>query len=61
MLKQQQRMLKGQWDATVAAEARLRARDAESANVLALEQAQWADLNRRFDELERELAARRLQ
>jgi hypothetical protein len=58
VLKQKQHMVKEQLDASIAAEARLRARDAEFANALALEQAQWAELNRRFEELERQLAAR---
>ncbi len=48
------RLTKEQLDASVAAEA---ARDAEFANALALEQTQRAELKRRFDELERQLAA----
>jgi len=57
-LKQQASMVKQQCDASVAAEGRLRARDTEFANALAIEQAQWADVNRRLDELERQLATK---
>lgn len=60
-LKLQQRALKQQGEATAAASGRLQARDAELANELAAEQTQWAELNRRFDELERALASRRPQ
>jgi chromosome segregation ATPase len=60
-LKVQQRALKEQLDNLVAAEARVRAREAELASVLSVEQNQWAELNRRLDELERQLAARRPQ
>ena len=58
-LKIQQRALKDQLDAAVANETRLRARDADLANALALEQTQWSEINRRFDELERQLAVSR--
>lgn len=57
-LKVQQRAIKDQLDAVAANELRLRARDADLANVLAVEQTQWAEINRRFDELERQFAAR---
>ena len=57
-LKQQELVTKMQLEATTAKEAQLRARDVEFANALATEQIQWADLNRRFDELEHQLAAR---
>jgi hypothetical protein len=61
--KQQQfrarlRQLKLESDALTVAEAGLRAREVELANILALEQGQWVELNRRFDELEAQLAAR---
>jgi len=39
--------------------ARAVAEEAEAANCLALEQAQWSDLNQRLEELERSLVARR--
>jgi chromosome segregation ATPase len=42
-----------------AKEQRLRAREAEMSTALAAEQTQWMELNRRLDELEREIAARR--
>jgi len=57
-LKQQQRATKIHLEDTNAKEAQLRARDVEFANALAAEQIQWAELNRRFDELERQLAVR---
>ena len=57
-LKQQERAMKTQLDAASAKEAQLRARDVEFANALAAEQIQWVELNRRFDELERQLAVR---
>jgi hypothetical protein len=41
-----------------AKEQRLRAREAELSTVLAAEQTQWLELNRRLDELEREMASR---
>ena len=57
-LKRNGLMVKQQLETSIAAEARLRARDVEFANALATEQIQWAELNRRFDELERQLSAR---
>ena len=60
-LKDQQRAVKDQLESRSAEEARLRARETELANALAVEQAQWIELNRRLDDLERELAARRPQ
>jgi uncharacterized protein (DUF3084 family) len=39
-------------------EGRLRLREAELANLMAAEQAQWMELNRRLDDLERALTAR---
>jgi chromosome segregation ATPase len=60
-LKVQQRALKEQADNVAAAEARVRAREAELSSALSVEQNQWAELNRRLDELERQLAARRPQ
>jgi hypothetical protein len=57
-LKVQQRALKDQIDAAVGAETRLRARDADLANALAAEQTQWAEINRRVDELERQFTRR---
>ena len=57
-LKVQLRALKEQVDAGAAAETRLQAREAEMANALAAEQTQWTELNRRFDELERQLVQR---
>jgi chromosome segregation ATPase len=53
------RMLKHQIDAHAAEEQRLRARETELSGVLAIEQTQWAELNRRLDEFERELASPR--
>jgi hypothetical protein len=57
-LKVQQRNIKDQLDAVMANDIRLRARDADLANALAAEQSQWTEINRRFDELERQLARR---
>ena len=56
--KERLRQLKLEGDASTVTEAGLRAREGELANILAIEQAQWVELNRRFDELERQLAAR---
>ena len=58
-LKEQQRAVKDQLESRPGEEARLRAREAELANALAVEQAQWVEINRRLDALERDLAARR--
>jgi chromosome segregation ATPase len=60
-IKAEQAAMKMQIDEAAAQETRLRARDAELANQVAIEQAQWNELNRRLDDLERELAARRPQ
>jgi len=57
-MRQRSQAIKQQLEASMAAEGPLRVRDADFANALAVEQAQWAELNRRFDELERQLAAR---
>jgi hypothetical protein len=57
-MKQRSQVIKQQLDVSIAAEGPLRVRDADFANALAVEQAQWAELNRRFDELERQLAVR---
>jgi hypothetical protein len=40
-------------------EMRLRARESELTNLAAAEHTQWVELNRRVDQLEQELAARR--
>jgi hypothetical protein len=58
-LKERLRQIKLEWDASSVTEAGLRAREVELANILAIEQGQWVELNRRFDELEAQLAARR--
>ena len=60
-LKSDQVGIKAQVEELGAQETRLRGREAELSNVVSAEQAQWAELNRRLDELERELAARRPQ
>ncbi len=60
-LKSEQSGVKAQLEEHASIEVRLRARDADLANQAAAEQGQWIELNRRFDELERELAARRPQ
>ena len=60
-LKSEQSGVKAQLDELASQEPRVRARDAELANQVAAEQGQWIELNRRFDELERELGARRPQ
>jgi hypothetical protein len=57
-MRQRSQAIKQQLEVSIAAEGPLRVRDADFANALAVEQAQWAELNRRFDELERQLAAR---
>lgn len=53
--------VKAQLEDHAAQETHLRARDVELANLAAVEQAQWVELNRRLDEIERELGARRPQ
>lgn len=60
-LKSDQQGIKAMLEERSGQEARIRARDNELANEVAVEQAQWAELNRRLDELERELAGRRPQ
>jgi len=60
-LKSEQGGVKSQLEELASQEPRLRAREADLANQAAVEQAQWVELNRRFDELERELATRRPQ
>jgi chromosome segregation ATPase len=60
-LKNDQMAMKVQLDELSARETRLRAREAELSNAVAAEQAQWTELNRRLDDLERELAGRRPQ
>lgn len=57
-LRQQGKVLKDRLDGRIASEGPLRIRDSEFANALATEQTQWAELNRRLDELERQLAVR---
>jgi hypothetical protein len=57
-LKVRGQAIKQELEANIAAEAPLRIRDTDFANALAVEQSQWAELNRRFDELERQLAVR---
>ena len=58
-LKSEQVGMKSQVDEFSAQETRLRARETELSNVVSAEQAQWTELNRRLDELERQLAERR--
>jgi predicted nucleic acid-binding Zn-ribbon protein len=60
-LKSEQGGVKSQLEELASQEPRVRAREADLANQAAVEQAQWVELNRRFDELERELSARRPQ
>jgi hypothetical protein len=56
---QQQARLKELAEHLSAEEQRLRAREAELSSYWAGEQTQWMELNRRLDELEREMASRR--
>lgn len=58
-LRAEQLNLKSALDGFPAQETRLRARDSELATLVAVEQAQWVELNRRLDDLERDLAGRR--
>jgi chromosome segregation ATPase len=58
-IRQDQAAMKMQIDESAGRELRLRARESELANAVAAEQAQWLDLNRRVDQLEQDLAARR--
>lgn len=60
-LRQEQAAIKMQLEEQAGQELRLRARDMELSNLVAAEQTQWAELNRRVDQLEQELAARRPQ
>ena len=60
-IRQEQAATKMQLEELAGRELRLRARDMELSNLAAAEQAQWAELNRRVDQLEQELAARRPQ
>jgi predicted nucleic acid-binding Zn-ribbon protein len=60
-LKAEQQGIKNMLEERSAQETRLRARESELANLVTAEQGQWAELNRRFDELERELRSRRPQ
>ena len=60
-LKSELLAMKAAIDERAAREGRLRAREAELASAVAVEQAQWVEINRRLDELERELAGRRPQ
>jgi hypothetical protein len=60
-LRQEQAAIKMQVEEQAGQELRLRARDMELSNLVAAEQTQWAELNRRVDQLEQELAARRPQ
>ena len=59
MVKQELPMLKRQLEERAGQEMRLRARESELANLAAAEHTQWVELNRRVDQLEQELAARR--
>jgi uncharacterized protein (DUF3084 family) len=58
-LRTEQMAIKQQLEECARQEIRSRARESELANLAAAEQAQWLDLNRRVDQLEQELAARR--
>jgi hypothetical protein len=58
-MKQEQAAVKMQLDEHAGQELRLRAREAELANLAAAEQTQWTELNRRIDQLEQDLGARR--
>jgi chromosome segregation ATPase len=60
-LKSEQLGVKSVLEERAAQETRIRARDNELANQVTVEQGQWAELNRRLDDLERELAGRRPQ
>ena len=52
-LTAEQAAAKSQWAELAAREQRLRTRDSELAAALGSEQGQWAEINRRLDELER--------
>jgi uncharacterized phage infection (PIP) family protein YhgE len=58
-LVQEQRSLKQVLDQQTAEEQRTRAQETDAYNAFAAEQAAWTELNRRLDELERELAVQR--
>jgi chromosome segregation ATPase len=58
MLAQEQAAFREQLSELTAREPRLRVRESEVAAALSAEQNQWADLNRRLDDVERSLAAR---
>lgn len=60
-LKSEQLGVKSILEERAMQEPRIRARENELANQVTVEQGQWAELNRRLDELERELAMRRPQ
>lgn len=57
-LLQEQASIMEQLSDITAREQRLRVREAQLAAVLGAEETQWAELNRRVDEVERSLAAR---
>jgi hypothetical protein len=58
-IKQEQMAIKMAIEEHAGQELRLRARESELANLAAAEQTQWIELNRRIDQLEQDLAARR--
>jgi hypothetical protein len=58
-LRAEQMAVKMQLEEQAGQEMRLRARESELANLAAAEQTQWIELNRRVDQLEQELTARR--
>ena len=58
MFEEMETSLKNELPALAAREQRLRAREAELAAALSSEQSRWGELNRRLDELERELKLR---
>jgi hypothetical protein len=58
-LRAEQMAVKMQLEEQAGQEVRLRARESELANLAAAEQTQWIELNRRVDQLEEELSARR--
>lgn len=57
--KDEQTALKRLLEERAGQEMRLRARESELANLAAAEHTQWVELNRRVDQLEQDLAARR--
>jgi chromosome segregation ATPase len=60
-LAQEQAAVRERLAELTAREQRLRVREAELASTAATEQNQWADLNRRLDDVERSLTARDLR